>query len=150
MPTGYVEAVDSIYALFESKWNDGKVEELLGYVPDILWRNVELDSKPSSDKFWVRVSQQTINDGQSSFANNFGFRRFTTYGLVFVQLFAPKSNPRANELAQQLAAFIRDIFRGKTEDECVWFRNSKIKELPEERDTYRFNVIAEYEYDEIA
>lgn len=150
MPTGYVDAVDAIYSLFETKWNDGAVEELIGYVPKILWRNVELDSKPPSNEFWVRVSQQTVEDGQSALANSFGNRRFTVYGLVFVQLFAPKSNPHANHLGQKLAEIARNIFRGKTEDECVWFRNSRIKELPEERDTFRFNVIAEYQYDELA
>lgn len=150
MPTNYVDAKDSIYSLFESEWKDGRVKSIVGYDTAILWRNIELESKPPSDEFWVRLSTQTVDDDQSSLADFNGRRRFTNIGLIFVQIFAPKSNPQANEFAEKLAVIARDIFRGKTEDGCVWLRHSRIKELPEERDTFRFNVIADYEYDEIS
>lgn len=149
MVTDYFGANDAIYNKFNEAWNDGRVLALIGKEVQIVWRGVELETPPAANDFWVRVSQNTIIQRQSSLAGFDSSRRFTTKGTVFVELFCPKSNQRGFELGGQLAVIARNVFRYGIDSEGIFFRNARIKELPEERDTYRYNVVAEYEYDEI-
>jgi hypothetical protein len=147
MTTTYVEAIDQMFALFNTAFNAG-APSIVGYWPLIRWPGIGESATPDASKFWCRVSQQTVHEEQSTLrADN--KRRYTADGLVFVQLFCPKSDIEAMEKGRLLAVLARDSFRGKTTSGKVWFRNARINELPPEESAYRFNIIAEYEYDEI-
>lgn len=148
----YSSAIDALYGHFLDNWNDSEASALLGYDAQILWANLEPNKKPDSSKTWLRVSQQTVLEHQSTLSNDVGEagkRRFTTTGLIFVQFFFPKSEPRSWQVGRNLAEIARNIFRHSLTNNSIWFRRAKINELPEERDTFRLNVVAEYEYDEL-
>ncbi len=149
MTTTYSNAIDEINAVFWQDWNSAKTSSVVGYVPDIRWQNVEEPSIPDGSKFWGRVSTQTVFEEQTSLAGNESKKRYTSSGLVFVQIFCPKSNAQANEFGKKLAEVARNSFRGKSTPSKVWFRNARINELSPEDLFYRFNVVAEFEYDEL-
>jgi len=146
MALTYDEAIDQIFSIFRTAWN-AKSAAIVGYIPEVRWPGVEEPDTPNTDKFWVRVSQQTVKEGQSTLRND-GCTRYTTDGLLFIQLFCPKSDSKSMEKGRKLAMLARDAYRGNSTDGKVWFRDARIKELPPEKDWYRFNIIAEYEYDE--
>jgi len=148
MTTTYVEAIDEMFSLFNDAWL-GQSAAVVSHVPVVRWPGVEEPGTPDAAKFWARVSQQTVLEEQSTISDDNGKRRYTASGLIFVQLFCPKSEPAAMENGRKLAVIARNSFRGKTTSGKVWFRNARINELAPEESAYRFNVVAEYEYDEV-
>lgn len=149
MTTTYVEAIDQMFSLFNSAWN-AETTAIVGYVPEVRWPGVEEPGTPDASKYWARVSQQTVIEEQTTIGDSNGKRRYTASGLIFVQIFCPKSEAAAMENGRNLAVIARNSFRGKTTSGKVWFRNARINELAPEESAYRFNVVAEYEYDEIS
>lgn len=146
--TTYEEAIDDIFGIFKAAW-DANSATVVGSIPEVRWPGVEEPSKPNYENYWARVSQQTVLENQTSLRNGQNGQRYTTSGLVFVQIFCPKSESLGMTNGRKLATIARDSFRGNATSGNVWFRNARINELEPEDKWYRFNVVAEYEYDEI-
>ena len=143
---------DEVNALFLATWNAGSAA-IAGYVPEIRWQGVQYRDLPDGSKFWVRLSKQTVFEEQATLSTCEGVpgqRKYTASGLVFVQIFCPKSNTQAFELGQKLAKLARNAFRGKSLPGKVWFRNTRINNVGDEDQMIRLNVIADYYYNEIA
>lgn len=146
------DARNQMNAMFWASWQLN-TPSICGYIPEVRWQGKEDRSLPDASKFWVRVSQQTLIEQQTAFSknvNNNAGRRFTTKGLMFIQLFCPKSETRSFQMGAELAVVAKNSLRGKSTANCVWFRNVRINELPPEELCFRFNVVAEYEYDEVS
>lgn len=148
MTTNYVQAIDEIFSLANAAFV-ANAAAIVGYLPDIRWPGVAEAGTPDASKFWARVSQQTVLEEQTTLSGEDGKKRYTASGLVFVQLFCPFSDVAAMEKGRALAVMARNAFRGKTTSGKVWFRNARINELAPADGAYRFNVVTEYEYDEI-
>lgn len=142
------DAKDALYKHFLDRWNDGRIAALFDYELQILWPNIEPDEKPDSSKTWLRVSTQTVLRQQTTLGPP-GQRRFTVDGLIFVQFFFPKSKADSATLINNVADITVNIFDQPSECNLIQFYRARSRELPEERDTYRLNVVAEYEYDEL-
>lgn len=149
MTTSFAASRDEICSLFWSKWNSAETSAIVGYVPDVFWPMLEED-EPDSSKFWARLSIQSENEEQTCFRGSDLTRRYTGSGTIFVQLFCPKSEFGNVNKGRTLAQVAQAAFRGKATQCGIWFRNVRIIELSAENLYYRFNVIADYEYDEIA
>ena len=145
----YIQAVDEIFDKINTAWK-ANTTSIVGYVPKMRWPGVEEPKKPNLGKYWARTSQETVTEEQTGLRNGDNGQRYTALGLVFVQIFCPKSDGQSMVNGRSLAIVARDALRGKTTSCKVWFRNARIKELSPEDNWYRFNVIAEYEYDEIS
>lgn len=150
MTVEYDAAIDEMYALFNLAWLANSAA-IAGYVPEVRWPNIEEPSKPDGSKFWARVSSQTVGEPQGGMGacETPYEKRYEAYGLLFVQIFCPKENARSMELGRLLAKLARNAYRGKSTPGGVWFRNVRIQELADEAMFHRFNVVAEYEYDEV-
>jgi hypothetical protein len=147
--TTYEEAVDQIFGIFKTAWDAG-ASAIVGYTPEVLYPGVEEPKTMPKDKYWSRISQQTADEPQTGMRNGENGQRYTTSGLVFVQIFCPKSESLGLTNGRLLANLARNSYRGNATDCKVWFRNARIVELDPEENWYRLNVVAEYEYDEIA
>lgn len=150
LPT-YTQAMDAIKAQFLTAWN-ANAAAVVGYVPEIRWSGFEIPTPPDATKFWVRHSVANVKGAQSTLSNNVGdggSRRFTNVGFVAVQIFMPKNVANADTLGKQLGTIGVNAYR---QNACngVWFRNSRIVDVPIFENWYRCNVIAEYQFDEAA
>lgn len=149
------EAQDVMNGQFLTKWADGETLALIGYVPEILWQNIEKPGYPNSSQYYVRVSHQTVLEKQANLSGcegAAGQKRYRTHGLTFVQVFCPVSDAQHGEKGLKLATIARNAFRGAlshSDNSDVWFRNARINPLPRENDIHRLNVVAEHEYDEL-
>lgn len=150
MTLTYPQATDEIKSFFWSDWNSVKTSSIVGYVPKVFWQGITEPDPPDSDAFWARFSIQTVFEEQSGLSGGDLSRRYTTSGLIFIQIFCPKSESRGFEFGQQLASVGRASFRGRSTPGGVWFRNVRINELNPEQLCYRFNVVSEFEFDEYA
>lgn len=147
--TNYEAAIDEMFAQFRIPW-EANSAAVAGYVPEVRWPGVEEIDPPDASKYWARVSQQTVDEQQTTLRNGEFAKRYTADGLVFVQIFCPKSDAESMTTGRRLATIARNAFRGQSTSGNVWFRNARIKELEPEAKFYRFNVVTEYEYDEEA
>lgn len=151
MTATYDEAVDQMYALFTEQFA-AKAAAIVGYVPEIRYLD---DGKPDvmdRTKVWARITINPITRGQASLSNDVftpGKKMYTSDGMLFVQLFFPKSYANAAAVSRKLSQMVTVIFSGKTTTGCVWFRNARPYPLPNEEFYYRSNVVAEYQYDEL-
>ncbi len=152
MTATFSEASDEINSQFWLAWKAGAAA-IVGYLPEVRWQNDQETETPDGSKFWARVSQQIVLASQTTLANQVSGpdkKRYTASGLVFVQIFCPKSLTTSDQLGRQLAELAQNAYRGKSTSGCIWFRNVRINPLPPEALFYRFNVVAEFEYDDIA
>ncbi len=143
----YLQARDEIFAQLNTA--KAAIALLLGYTPPIVYQGIDKESSPDVSKLWFRASIQTVQQPQATLSGNDLKRRYTTDGLLFVQIFIPKSNSQDYKLGLQVAELIQKAFRGKRTENCVVFRNVRFQELPAETAWNRVNVVAEYQYDEI-
>lgn len=151
MTTNYVQARDEMFSLFADKWN-AESAAIAGYIPELLFEGTEKAGKPSNAKYWARLSMQSVLAEQSTLSTcegAAGQKMYTDNGLIFIQLFAPKSEPAGYVTLANLAMLARNVFRNVSTPGKVWFRNARINPLSPEEVFYRFNVVAEFEYDEI-
>lgn len=151
MPT-YAVAVNDIFKQINDAWVAGAATAV-GEPVELRFVGVEKEGKIPTEKFWGRVSTQGAAEGQASMANGIiapNNRRYRADGLVYVQLFAPKSRNTAMQKLRLLSQLARDAFRGKSTANGVSFNFARIQELDPEESFYRINVVAEYQYDEIA
>jgi len=149
--TNYEGARDEIFALLNVAWLAGAAA-IVGYVPEIRWQGVTKETKIDESKFWARVSMQSVGGEQASLSNcagAIGQKHYTDFGLIFVQLFAPMAAQQATMKLGRLAMLARNVYRGVSTDNKVWFRNARINNLEDELQFHRLNVVAEYEYDEL-
>lgn len=145
-------AVDEMQTLFYEAWraNSG---EVLGYIPAVEWYGRESLGKADRAKVWARFSTQNVTEEQATISacvDEPFKRRYESSGLVFIQLFMPKSVDNAVISGRKLAKIARNAFRGKKTNGGVTFYNVRINDdIPPEELFYRINVVAEYEFDEI-
>lgn len=147
----YDQIDDEINSLFYEKWK-AETTSIVGYIPKVYWQGVEERETPDSSKFWARLSRQTVGEEQATLSNCEGLpgqKKYEAYGLVFIQIFCPKSETQAFNLGKLLAKVARNSFRGKRTPGGIWFRNVRINELEPEELYERFNVVTEYEYNEL-
>lgn len=122
---------------------------IIGEALIVNYQGVSTEEKKPVDKFWSRISIQTVIEEQTALAGNDLKRRYTSNGVVFVQLFIPVVRLPDYEKGTKLAHLIKTAFRGKQTENCIWFRNTRIQELPQENAWFRINVVSDYQYDEI-
>lgn len=151
MTATYKEAVDAMFRLFWLAWT-ADAATIVGIIPEVRWQGVEGKDPPDANNYWCRVSTQTVLERQATLKSGIDSsenRRYTTQGMLFVQLFCPMSDAQAMDKGRQLAMLARNAFRGKETDNGVWFRNARINELPPDENAYRFNIVVEFEFDDI-
>jgi len=147
MTCTYEQTVNEILALFNASLLN--INSLLGYSAHIEWPGIDSGTTIDNSKFWARISLQQVTSGQSTLSENVssnGQKRFTSTGLIFVQIFAPKDNTSL-PLLQKVDMLVQNCFRHSTAN--VILRNSRIKELNPTDGSLNHNVIADYEFDEI-
>ncbi|MGH8711236.1 MAG: hypothetical protein ACREVA_07960 [Burkholderiales bacterium] len=144
----YEQAIDEMFNDFYVSWLANSAS-IVSYVPNVRWPNID-EGSLDAGKFLARLSQQTVIEKQASLRGEENLQRYTTYGLIFVQIFCPRSDSTAMEKGRKLANLARNVFRGHSTQNNVWFKNARVQELEPEQKFYRLNVIAEYEYDEVA
>lgn len=127
---------------------------LVGYVPEVRWPGVEKPVLPANDKYWFRVSFQTVGpggkEGVGSTDSGDGSGMYETSGLIFIQCFGPMSGASqvwAN--LKLLADLALNSVRGKHTTNGVWMRNERINPLQPDGKFQRINVVAEFTFTEL-
>lgn len=75
---------------------------------------------------------------------------YETSGLFFAQVNVGMAEQDSFRRGDLIATALRDMVRDVDTPSGVSLRNARFNELPSDTQSYRWNVIAEYEYDEAA
>ena len=121
MIDSYSSGRNELFAQFGT--STAGINTIAGYAIPVIYQGVETGDKMPTDKFWLRVSQQTVLESQATLSGNDLKRRYTTDGLAFVQIFIPKAPSSNYAKGLEIANLIKKAFRGKQTNGCMWFRN---------------------------
>lgn len=145
------EARDEMYAVMNTAWNAGAITAIAAPASiNIRFVGIPLE-EPTG--YWVRISSQIIEQLLASMADETTFgnnkRRYETSGIVFAQLFAPKSEKNAYDKGFRVAQILRNAFRSHGQSGNVTFTNARINPLSEDGSSYKWNVVADFSYDTV-
>lgn len=144
------DARKEMLALVDAAWQAGAAA-IVGYVPDIRWQGVEEADLPGTDKFWMRASTNNVT------TNQVGHRTvepgvsdvvYRTVGFITLQIFAPMKGADSYAKGELLSSLGQRMFMASETGGGVWFRNPRIRELDNDGTWYRWNVIADYQFDQ--
>lgn len=149
MTATYTEARDEMFERFTDAFG-AAAEAIAGHAVDMRYQGV-VKGIPSADKYWVRLSTRNVLSRQTSFvspdAPGQSAKEHTSSGLIFVEIYAPMTDKRGFERAGLLAELAQGIFQNAETSSSVWFRNTRINDLPDDGKAWRFNVVSEYSFD---
>jgi hypothetical protein len=153
MPTNYLQARDDMFAQFRAAWTDAVTGagSIVGAVPMALFPAMETQDPIPTDVYWCRVTLLPNDTEQTGFSNGAyapGNRRYTSYGLIVVQIFGPRQNADVADKLALLAQCAQKAFRKETANGVV-LRNASFRPMLPEENWEGMIVQAEYEYDEI-
>lgn len=144
------QARKEMFALVNSAWQAGATA-IVGYVPEIRYQGVELPALPGTDKFWARASTDNVTTRQASHkADEPGVSDvvYETLGFITLQIFAPMKSADSWEKGELLSELGQRMFMASETAGGVWFRNPRIRQLDNDGTWYRWNVLADYQFDQ--
>lgn len=144
------EALAEINITVENAWTAG-VPSIAGSAGHSLRFKGKKEANPAG--YWARVSADRIASPLASLADETTFgnnkKRYETTGVVFVQVYAPKSENNSFKKGLQIAEIVRDAFRSAGQAGSVWYEDARINDLPDDGSSWRWNVVATFRYDTI-
>lgn len=118
---------------------------VLGAPGDLRYGGGPDRTTPGDDQHWARVSAKVVSEYQETLRNG-EVRRWVSTGLVFVQLFAPVIDRRAQPRLDQIAELVRSAFR-LYQVADIEFTDSEINDgVNDEPNWLRANVSSTYTY----
>ena len=142
-----MNAIREMYSMLRSEWNDTGISDIVGYTPELRREGYEPRSLPDTSKYWGRFSVRPTSDVQSTIKST-NDKRYRINGTMFVQIFGPKSSDESFGNIHQMAAIIKNVFRGHSTSDSIWFRDARIDVLNPEEKWYIINVVVRYQHDE--
>lgn len=100
----------------------------------------------------VRFSVQTVLSTLKGYVSNDegrDLKLYETSGLFFGHIEVTMSEPDAFRKGDLLATALRDIVADVDTPSGMWLRNARFNELPNDSQFYKWNVVAELQYDEV-
>ena len=139
MSLTFEQANDEILAVFQAVWQP------LGHVA--VYENVKGSKPGGASDVWARVTVRHSTASQVSLANRSGVRRYQRLGVLGIQVFVPLGEGLSE--AYTLSKTVADAFEGTATPGAVWFSNVRLNEIGPSGEWFQFNVLADFEYDEI-
>lgn len=144
----YPTAVDTILGLFKEHWEAETPALNAGSPVRVEWPGVDSGGTPPPDQPYARIRVRHTTSRQVTFGK-VGERRFNRPGFVTVQIFAPIVGGSGLTFAENLATIARNAYEGRGTPSGIWFRRSAIQDIGEDGTFHQFNVVVEFEYDEM-
>ena len=149
----YRKAKELMNAAVKKAWNEACLE-VVGAEQHIRYDRLTYTDAPPTDAHWCRSSSQETDSPQSGFsaAIRGDIRRWTNFGTLFVQLFAPEKPSRFSVEQDVISRKVRQGLRKsriRDENGCrITLNDIRILPLPSEKGMIRLNIIAAFNYSE--
>jgi hypothetical protein len=142
------QARDDLYGVVQTFW-DGEVTAPV----DILYEDVA-GARPversSADLVlpYARVSIRHSFGHQSGLSGGGGSRKYTNVGMLIIELWYPQGKGFGE--VDLFAQLLIDALRGVSTTNGVWTRNVRMIEIAQSGIWFQTNVLADFEYDQVA
>lgn len=152
MPQGtltYITAREEMFKFFTDKWNAANVE----YTTELRYQGKADPARPAI--LWAKLSSQEVASPEAGFmmcGEGQSQQTYSSNGLFFCQVNAAIILEDAFYKGGFIATVARGILRSANTPNGIWFRNARIMPIaprPDDKE-FKWNVVAEYLYDEIA
>lgn len=132
----FQDGIDSMLTVFKTAW------DLLGY--PATYTDIPAET-PVADTVWARAIVRHATGGQGSLTGDSGTVKWDRRGVLWIQVFAPigAGSVQGLQAAQQL------INAYQAERGPVWYRNIRMNEMGADGAWERFDVKADFEYDDV-
>ena len=110
-----------------------------------------LNPKDAPTETRVYLNRRVYREGQDTLSvdvTDTGRRRYQSAGVVQASFFIPRSVVDGYRKTEIVAQVLKNELR-KTSFECLWLRNIVASPFPTENNCYRYELTANYFYDEI-
>lgn len=105
--------------------------------------NISIDNKRFSEEIsWVRLSVN-FNDGEQTSLGKIGNRRYTDYGIIFVQVFTPSNE--GTDLNDTMANDSKLLFDGVSIGDLTMY-NGKVRTIGRVNEFYQQNAVIEFNF----
>lgn len=144
-----VTAYDNLMGFLHTVLQEQSIA-VLGSEIQIEWPGVVPGSIPKRTGYFARVTFNPLMTTQTSLSTcvvTAGNRRFTTGGLIVIQLLGPQPIQDSQYKLLQLGTAVRNKL-SKNLPDGIWVRNPSVRQLPPEDGFNRCNVVTEFQYDE--
>lgn len=152
MSLTYQQARKEMFAFVDAAWA-GKSGAIVGGAdPELRYQGFELPEKPKADEFWAFLQATTVTSRQAGFQEAGDAPDgvvFATYGFLTMTIFAPMGSQKKYARGELLAELGQCMFMATSTPGQVWFRNPRINELKNDGTWYRWNVLADYQFDQV-
>lgn len=142
-----------VFALIAAGWASGSPAIVNALqAPELRYQGQEQAGLPGSTKYWARASTQLATTRQAAFAMQgvgASVPIYDTAGVVVVQVFAPMIEPTSYAKGELLAELAQCMFMATETPSGVWFRNPRINELTPDGTWYRWNVLADFQFNQM-
>jgi hypothetical protein len=144
--TTYTGAIDLIFDRINDNWAAAWTAVSLSPTPELRWQGQTKVALPGVNKYWGRVSQQTIFRSQGSMSSS-PDALYWVRGIVYVEVFGPRTSTVSLEKIRSVIQKLKiDCF--KTSVGGVSFYNVSPSERPPDEGWYSMLLSAEYRYAE--
>lgn len=147
MTATMTEARNEIHEAFQTVWDAGSPPLNGGVAPPISYDADAFDTPTATT--WARIRIRH-DQGEQATLGGPATRRFNKQGSVIVSIFTPVSTSLDTSKGEALAILAKTAFEGKATPSQVWFRDVTINEIGVEESWFQIDVIASFNYDEIA
>lgn len=135
-------ARDAIYARLKTVIDASAYSALPVYYPD------RVKTTPDGDTEHLRAFVDLTDEYQRTLGSA-GNRRYRIYGIVMVQIFTKYGD--GQERADLISGVVKGAFRGvNTGPDAITFRHVRVIDVGHSGPHLQTNVVAEFDYDEIA
>jgi hypothetical protein len=146
------QARKEMFAYVNALWA-ARSASIAGSVPEIRYQGFEVAALPGADKYWMRAMTTTVTTRQSGHqlpdAPYGSPVVYTNFGFITLQIFAPMKSPDAWGKGELLAELGQCMFMATETQNGIWFRNPRIREINNDGTWYRWNVISDYQFDQV-
>ncbi len=148
--TDYSSMIDVLFSITQTALTAASVA--IAPIAQVRWPGSDETTVPPQDQYWARVSEQAVMADQTALSNNVGTsdgKRFDNIGLLWIQVFCPKSDPQAVLNGRLFQQAMITAFRKSSGDANLWFRNQMAKPMSLNPGNYQFNIVVTYQYSEV-
>lgn len=140
--SGATAARDAIYGCLKAKVDASAYSTMPIYYPDVV------KASPDGNTTHLRAFVDLTTEQPASVGGH-QQRRYRVYGMVTVQCFTLFGD--GQDSADIISGLVKSAFRGvNTGADAITFRNARVVDVGHDGPYLQTNVIAEFDYDEIA
>lgn len=141
----YAQARDAIFGAVHTAWSSNS-EAIFGGAREMRFQDVEKLEPPAQHLAWGHCAMHVTVTKQAGLRGG-SKRRYTTLGVVAVDIFVPRHSSRAALSALAMGDKIRRALEGSRSD-GVWYRNATATSSGNTESFVVVRVMADFEYTE--